>query len=177
LAEDTPLEIRPSEQADTGAIESLYPEAFPDEDLLPIVRDLLVDEPIRLSLVAMLDGQVAGHVIFTRCGIEGSRVDAALLAPLAVRPGRQRKGIGSAIVRDGIRRLQDAGVSVVFVLGDPAYYSRLGFEPEHAVEPPYPMPPEWKDAWQSLVLEDDAKSCAGRLSVPEQWLRPALWGP
>ena len=169
--------IRSSTRDDTAALESLYPAAFPDEDLLPIVRELLDDEPIRLSLVSVEHGLVIGHVIFTHCGIEGDKVEAALLAPLAVRPGHQRKGIGSAIVQHGLQRLREVGVTVVCVLGDPAYYSRFGFAPERQVDPPYPMPPEWQDAWQSLYLDEAARPCAGKLLVPEPWLQPALWGP
>lgn len=173
----TNLEIRESVQGDYAAIESLYPEAFPDEDLLPLVRELLQESAITMSLVGTTDSRLSGHAIFTRCGVAGSRVNAALLGPLAVAPACQRQGIGSAIVRAGLRRLEDAGVSLVCVLGDPAYYSRLGFTPEFRVEPPYPLPAEWRSAWQSKHLGDISAPCAGQLSVPPQWLRPALWAP
>jgi putative acetyltransferase len=107
----------------------------------------------------------------------GSSVNAALLGPLAVAPAWQRQGIGSAIVRAGLRRLEDANVSRVYVLGDPAYYGRLGFLPETLVEPPFPLPAEWDGAWQSRDLGKTTTPCAGKLSVPPQWLQPALWAP
>ena len=171
------LEFRETEDDDVPAIETLYPAAFPDEDLLPVVRSLLSEPQIALSLVATIESEIAGHVIFTRCSVEGSGIQAALLAPLAVAPSRQRKGIGTAIVGEGLRRLDEAGVHLVCVLGDPAYYGRLGFATETLVEPPYPLPPEWDGAWQSQYLVDTAAPCAGQLSVPRMWRQAALWAP
>ena len=171
------LEIRESVDDDSAAIEKLYPEAFPDEDLLPVVRDLLRDPTIRLSLVGTIDSRIAAHVIFTYCGVAGSSIKSALLAPLAVAPTWQRQGLGTAIVRAGLQRVQDADVRLVCVLGDPAYYGRLGFVPESLVQPPYRLPAEWDDAWQSQYLGDSSIPVAGKLSVPAQWLQPALWAP
>jgi putative acetyltransferase len=169
------FEIRESVHADIAAIKSLYPEAFPDEDLLPLVRDLLQEPATAISLVGVIDLRVVGHVILTKCGVVGSNIKASLLGPLAVAPACQRQGIGSAIVRGGLQRLKDEGVDLVCVLGDPAYYSRLGFVSETLVEPPFRLPPEWSGAWQSQHLDDDAMDCAGKLAVPRQWLQPALW--
>ncbi len=170
-------EIRESNTGDIDAIVSMYPLAFPDEDLVPVVRELLAAPEIALSLVALIDDQVVGHVIFTTCAVEGNDLKASLLAPLAVAPEFQRQGIGSAIVNNGLKRLADSSVDGVFVLGDPAYYSRLGFSPDSQVQPPYPLPAEWYDAWQSQYLNDAAQSGAGKLAVPSQWLDPALWAP
>jgi len=171
------LEIRESVQGDSGAIESLYPEAFPDENLLPLVRDLLRDAAVTTSLIGAVDSRIVGHAIFTKCGVVGSNVSAALLGPLAVAPAWQRQGIGSAIVRAGLRRLEDMDVNLVFVLGDPAYYERFGFRPESLVEPPFRLPAEWDGAWQSQSVGDIVAPCSGKLSVPRQWLQPALWAP
>ena len=77
--------IRESSMADRAAIETIYPEAFPEEDLLPVVRDLLRQPSGVLSLVAETDGGIIGHVIFTRCSIDEAN-NAALLGPLAVTP-------------------------------------------------------------------------------------------
>lgn len=170
-------DIRESAQDDVAAIESIYPEAFPDEDLLPVVHELLRTPKMVLSLVATIDVKPVAHVIFTDCEVVGSAIKVALLAPLAVAPRFQRRGIGSAIVRNGLQRLRQAGVQLTCVLGDPAYYGRLGFEREALVEPPYRLPAEWESAWQSQYLGDSATTCAGRLSVPPQWQQPALWLP
>ena len=74
------IEIRENMQVDLAAIESLYPRVFPDEDLLPLVRDLLREAPVALSLVGVIDSRLVGHVIFTRCSIAGSRDRSALLS-------------------------------------------------------------------------------------------------
>jgi len=170
-------EIRESNRDDSAAIESLYPEAFPDENLLPLVRSLLNDTVIAISLVATIDTRIAGNAIFTKCGVIGNNVDVALLGPLAVAPAWQRQGIGSALVRAGLKRLEEAGVNRVFVLGDPTYYGRFGFLPESLVEPPFSLPVEWEGAWQSINLGEANTRSPGKLSVPPQWLQPALWAP
>ena len=170
-------EIRISNAGDIDAIVSMYPLAFPDEDLVPVVSELLAEPEVALSLVATVGDQVVGHVIFTTCAVEGSDLRASLLAPLAVAPDFQRQGVGSAIVNAGLQHLTDSGVEVAFVLGDPAYYSRFGFVPDSTVQPPYPLPAEWYTAWQSQYLGDTRRSDAGKLAVPSQWLDPALWAP
>ncbi len=173
---DEPI-IRPSVQSDNAAIESLYPEAFPDEDLAPLVRRLLQEGDIVLSLVAAIDSKIAAHALFTSCGVEGSSVEAALLGPLAVAPDQQRRGLGTALVRGGLKRLRDNSTGLVCVLGDPAYYGRLGFRPETRVKPPYRLPAEWSEAWQSQYLRDGIEPVTGVLVVPRPWREAALWGP
>ncbi len=173
--ESNPVRVRASAQADHASIEALYPRSFPDEDLLPLVRDLLQGRDRVTSLVAVSDGDVIGHILFTHCATHDSDAPGALLAPLAVAPDRQRQGVGSALVREGLRQLRCEGVTVVYVLGDPAYYGRLGFAPERSVTPPYPLPDEWTDAWQSLQLGSTMTAPSGRLRLPERWLDPALW--
>jgi putative acetyltransferase len=148
------LEIRDSVSVDFGAIELLYPDAFPDEDLLPLVRDLLPDTTVTTSIVGEIDSRIVGHVIFTKCGVTGERTNAALLGPLAVTPARQGQGIGSALVRAGLRQLKDKDVRFVCVLGDPAFYGRLGFLPESSIRPPFRLSAEYDGVWQSQNLCD-----------------------
>jgi putative acetyltransferase len=164
---------------DLAAIEVLYQDAFPDEDLVPLVRALLANRDDVLSLVTRdRNGEdVTGHGAFTHCGIVGAEDRVALLGPLAVASARQGQGIGEALIRDGLRRLGEAGVQRVFVLGDPAYYGRFGFTTEPNVRPPHPLPEEWREAWQSISLNETKPSEPGTLSVPAPWRQPALWGP
>ena len=109
------LEIHESVQGDSAAIEALYPEAFPDENLVPLVQDLLQNPVITVSLVGTISTQIVGHAIFTMCCVIGSSIKVALLGPLAVTPDWQKQGIGSAIVRTGLRRMEVAGVSLVLL--------------------------------------------------------------
>ena len=168
------MQIHPSTAEDSDAIVAIYPQAFPDEDLVPLVLELLPDTRTTLSLVATIDDEIVGNVIFTSCGAEGGDARVALLAPLAVRPDCQRQGIGSALVDEGLKQLKEEGFGLVCVLGDPAYYSRLGFVPEKNVATPYPIPTEWADAWQSQRLGNPG-TLTGKLLVPAQWQRPELW--
>jgi putative acetyltransferase len=169
------LEIRESTARDREAIEALYPRSFPDEDLLPLVDKMLREPAVTMSLVAARAKRVVGNIMFTLCTVDGSAAEAALLAPLAVEPAYQGRGIGSALVREGLQRLEQDGVKAVFVLGDPAYYSRLGFAREPSVIPPYALPEDWADAWQSRQLGEGPGCINGTLSLPDYWLDPAWW--
>lgn len=84
-----------------------------------------------LSFVAERDTEIVGHVLFTRSLLDAPRriVDVAVLSPLAVSPPSQRKGIGSALVHHGLSVLRESAFPVLFLEGDPRYYSRLGFVP------------------------------------------------
>ncbi len=169
--------IRETGACDFPLIERLYPDAFPNEELRPLVRDLLQDTPNLLSLAAFVEPTLIGHIVFTPCGVTGGNGAVALLGPLAVATAWQKAGIGSALVRAGLDRLRPAQFDQVFVLGDPAYYGRFGFEAERSVAPPFPLPEEWREAWQSIALRRDAPKQRGTLSLPRAWNEPTLWAP
>ena len=171
------MTIRPASPADLSALQALYPAAFPDEDLVPLVSALSAEAGGVLSLVAGDGSKVTGSAFFTTCNVSGCECRAALLGPVAVAPGSQQSGLGSVLIAAGIERLREDGVAAVCVLGDPAYYSRFGFQPESAIRPPYALPDEWAGAWQSRRLDDGAARCEGVLQVPLPWQEPALWGP
>lgn len=128
------FEIRESALSDFAEIERLYPDAFPNEELRPLVRALLQETPSVLSLVAIAGwSALIGHIVFTPCSVAGGSDGVALLGPLAVAPAWQKRGVGSALVRAGLDWLRSANFYKVFVLGDPAYYGRFGFETERSV--------------------------------------------
>jgi len=168
--------IRETTPEDTAEVLALYPQAFPEEDLRPLVSALLAEGPRVLSLAAYEGGRLAGHVLFALCGTTGPDHSGAILGPLGVMPGSQRQGLGSALVWDGLERLRGMGIRQVFVLGDTAYYGRFGFRPERQVLPPYPLPEAWAEAWQSVLLGAGKGLAAGRLSLPGPWMDAALWG-
>lgn len=170
-------DIRDVALDDLAAIEGIYCDAFPDEDLRPLVRALLQDTPDVLSLVASADSVLVGHIVFTPCRLDGAGGGVALLGPLAVKPAFQRRGIGSALICAGLDRLRAGDFDQVFVLGDPAYYARFGFEAETLVATPFPLPDEWREAWQSLMLRRSAPRRGETLEVPPAWNEPALWAP
>ncbi|GGK44734.1 GNAT family N-acetyltransferase [Salinarimonas ramus] len=176
-----PVTIRKSRPDDLPALERLYRDAFPQEDLVPVVRALTGPRADVLGLVATgegdIPGEILGHVAFTLCGVDGPGSEAAtvaLLAPLAVDPARQRSRIGSALVREGLARMRARGAAHALVLGDPGYYGRFGFREETGIAPPHEIPDAWRPAWQGLSLADGAEP-RGTLVAPEPWTRAELW--
>ncbi|NBN78876.1 GNAT family N-acetyltransferase [Microvirga tunisiensis] len=171
--------IREATAADLAGILAIYPRAFPDEDLVPVVRALAAlpaDEV--LSLVAERAGQVVGHVLFTRCRAGQGGPVVALLAPLCVTPELHRQGLGGRLVRAGLAHLAGEGIAYALVLGDPAYYSRFGFRQEPSIATPYPLPAEWASGWQGLALRDSWQGLSPTcLVVPAPWQSPSLWQP
>lgn len=127
--------VRPSTAADLNAIDAVHRAAFPTDLEARLVALLFSREKAVVSLVAEeFDGngmkQVAGHILFSPVTLEGevSGVAGLGLAPLAVLPTFQRRGIGSALVRAGIEACRVHGTPFIVVLGEPAFYSRFGFE-------------------------------------------------
>ena len=173
----TAYSIRLSIPEEAAAIISIYPAIFPEEDLQPLVRDLLDEGEAVLSLVAAAGDDVIGHVVFTLCTVEGSAEHIGLLGPLGVLPDRQGQGIGRALVQAGFEAMKQRGIAKVCVLGDPDFYGRYGFEAEKDIEPPYDLPAEWDGAWQSVLLDDNAAPVTGTLTPPKPWQKQALWLP
>jgi putative acetyltransferase len=127
------MQIRPERPEDAAAIGILANAAFKDVPYsdrteAKIVEALRTAEALTISLVAVQDGEVVGHVAFSPVKINGVTSDWHGLGPVCVRPQQQGRGIGQALIRDGLHRLESAGAAGCVVLGDPAYYGRFGFE-------------------------------------------------
>ncbi len=129
-----PIVVRPERSGDEMDVRRVLDAAFAGPEEGELVERLRVHGDLVLSLVALDGEKVAGYVAWPRLWIETPRDEykAVALAPLAVAPSRQRDGIGSALVREGLAQLRAFGESIVFVLGDPAYYRRFGFSAEAA---------------------------------------------
>ncbi|MDX6346823.1 MAG: putative acetyltransferase [Streptomyces sp.] len=126
------MPLRPERPEDHPAVRELHRRAFgPDHG--PVVATLAdaLRPASELSFVADEQGLAVGHIMFTPALLDAPRrlVDVQVLSPLAVSPDHQKRGIGSALVRHGIEALAERGAPLVFLEGDPAYYSRLGFTP------------------------------------------------
>jgi putative acetyltransferase len=130
------MDLRGERPGDLEVVRDIHRMAFGGDhgvvvaDLVDALRETITPAD-GLSLVAETDGQVVGHVMFTRSLLDAPRRQVAVqvLSPLAVRPGYHRRGIGSALVRRGLEVLAERAVPVVFLEGDPAYYCRFGFMP------------------------------------------------
>ncbi len=180
------MDLRRSNNSDSDTIASVHASAFGPEEgpgIVQLVYDLLGDATAKpvLSLVADIDGALVGHVLFTMVTLQpdASSISARILAPLAVSPRYQRKGIGSALVNEGIKQLTESGVDLLFVLGDPAYYSRFGFRPAGAMGlmAPHAIPSEHADAWMTQILGKGTLGsvtgtvqCSEILNDPKHWL-------
>lgn len=155
--------VRPEEPPDAPAVRDIHERAFGRAAEADIVDALRAAGAITLSLVAEEDGGVIGHVLFSPVTVRGAEdVRATGLASLAVVPEHQRAGVGGALVREGLERLRADGWAIAVVLGDPAYYSRFGFEPasRFGVRWEHDAPDE---AFQLLELRPGA--LAGRSGV------------
>ena len=123
------LKVRPENAGDLEAVRDVNRLAFGREDEARLVDALRAGGFMRLSLVAEEGGRVVGHLLFSDLPIETEQgmVHALALAPLSVLPARQRQGIGTLLVREGLRLCAERGHRVVVVLGHSAYYPRFGF--------------------------------------------------
>lgn len=153
-------QIRDEVAADREAIASVLRAAFGGEDEARLVDRLRMDGDLVVSLTAEEGGSVIGHIGFSRLEISrGERsIRAVALAPVAVRPHRQRRGTGSALVRVGLERCDEAGYAAVLVLGHPDYYPRFGFSAGLAERlcSPFSGP-----AFMALALEPEALDGTG----------------
>jgi putative acetyltransferase len=116
------------------SIAALHRAAFDGDVEAELVARLHRDKLVVLSLVTIRSGEVVGHVLFSELAVEidGRKIRAVSLAPLAVRPDRQRSGIGTRLVEESLPRLRAVGWEAVIVVGHPAYYARFGFSVELA---------------------------------------------
>jgi putative acetyltransferase len=121
-------EIRPETPADRAAIRAVHRTSFPTGAEARLVDALRESGRLRLSLVAVDQDRVVGHVAFSPVTLAGAG-DGAGLAPVAVLPEHRRRGIADQLIREGLDELGLAGCGFVVVLGDPGYYRRFGFEP------------------------------------------------
>ena len=121
--------IRRERPGDESGVQRIDERAFGGPDEAAIVNALRASGCVPLSLVAELDGALLGHILFSPVSIEpsGNPVSVVGLAPMAVVPEHQRRGVGSRLVAEGLARLRAAGHQAVVVLGHPGYYPRLGF--------------------------------------------------
>lgn len=151
-----PVRIRTEAPGDRDAVRSVNIAAFETPAEAGLVDVLRREARPLVSLVAEDEGSVVGHILFTPVTLS---TDAQLplmgLAPMAVVPARQRQGVGSALVTEGIERCRQLGAAAIVVLGHAEYYPRFGFVPSarFAITSEYDVPPE---VFMIRVLRDGA---------------------
>jgi putative acetyltransferase len=174
--------IRETNNADLNGILFVEREAFKSSKEADLTNDLLADPTAKpfLSLMAFIEGQPAGHILFTKARLVNSprEVAVSFLAPLAVVPKFQRRGVGGSLIKEGLARLSKSSVELVFVVGHPGYYPRHGFARAGKLgfETPYPMSVEHADAWMVYALRPGVLgSVSGKVVCCDVLNKPELW--
>ena len=174
------MKIREASITDSEQIRKVYLAAFDDSEralVSSLAIDLLSEKssPNPLHLLAEQSDKVVGHISFSPV-VSQNQVIGSILAPLAVNPDYQKRGIGSQLIRKGIEILGNQKAKTIFVYGDPDYYGRFGFQAETAKSfiPPYTL--QYPFGWQALALQEgfqDSTSvrieCVHPLNKPELW--------
>jgi putative acetyltransferase len=159
--------VRPALPADHAAIRAVETAAFGHPDEADIVEAVRAEGAALVELVAEADGQLVGHILFSRMTVTPARLIAAL-GPVAVSPDAQGRGVGAALCRAGIQAVRALGAEAVVVLGHPTYYPRFGFSAEaaHRLASPYAR----RSAFMALELTP------GSLGAPLKVDYPAAFG-
>lgn len=144
------MEIRDETTADIDAIREVNRRAFAQNQEGNIVDALRANGAALLSLVAIVDGDVVGHIMYSPANI-GEMIGAAL-GPMAVLPEFQRQGIGSRLAEAGNQRLKEQGCPFIIVVGHAEYYPRFGFTPgsKHGIRCEWELP---DDVFMIAVLD------------------------
>ncbi len=158
--------VRKENPRDVASIEAVTIEAFLDAPHTGhteqfIVRSLREAEALTISLVAEVQDKIIGHVAVSPVTLSDGAKGWFGLGPISVVPDHQRAGVGSQLMRKALEELQDLGASGCVLVGDPAYYTRFGFEPESGLVFPG-VPAEY-----FLVLSFDDSLPQGQITYHE----------
>jgi putative acetyltransferase len=174
--------IRAAAGPDREGIRGIHLRAFPEGEnrLVATLATDLLDEvtlPATIALVAEIGDDMVGHIAFSPVTADSDRDWLGyILAPLAVKPGYHKVGIGSQLIERGIELVSREMADVLFVYGDPKYYGRFGFRAEAAARfvPPYEL--KYPFGWQALMLhEGGSNDRAVKLSCVRSLRDPAVW--
>jgi len=176
------LKIREATGADFQDVWDVERRAFSTDSEAVLVKNLLADptaQPL-ISLLAYEDGKAVGHILLTKAMLDTSpELPCLILAPLAVVPEFQKRGIGTALMKEALRLAALRGVDRVFVLGHPGYYPRAGFRNDAEAlgfEAPYPIPAKHKAAWMvAELLPGTIGKVRGKVRVADTLMKPEYW--
>ncbi len=149
-----------------SVIHSINEVAFGSQNEADLVDKLRTEGAVLVSLVAEIQQRIVGHILFCRMWIEttGGSVPAVALAPMAVLPEHQRRGIGGRLIRHGLNLLRERGEQIVIVVGHTNYYPRFGFSSGKALSLESSFP---QDAFMAMELSHGAlEGIRGRVRYP-----------
>jgi putative acetyltransferase len=126
------IRCRPERPGDEDAIRAVVADAFSHHEIVPTLVDRLRESPdwiVGLSFVAEAEGEIVAHILFTRSLLDAPRrlVDVLVLSPVSVATAFQGRGVGSTLLRHGLKELTRRPEPLVFLEGSPKYYGRFGF--------------------------------------------------
>ncbi|MBL3527058.1 MAG: N-acetyltransferase [gamma proteobacterium endosymbiont of Lamellibrachia anaximandri] len=151
------MSIRAEEKSDIDGIWKVNTEAFETKEEANIVNALRNSGVTNISLVYEKNNELGGHILFTPVELIGDTSGLKLmgLAPMAVIPNLQNKGIGSSLIKSGIQQCIDEGYGAVVVLGHQDYYPKFGFVPsvKYGIKSEYDVP---DDVFMVLELKENA---------------------
>ncbi|WP_426571803.1 GNAT family N-acetyltransferase [Aquihabitans sp. McL0605] len=168
------LVIRLEEPDDQPAVRSVVAAAFGDDALPALLDDLRGSAAwLGLSFVAVLDDEVIGHVAYSRAWVDDPTelVDVLVLSPLSIRPDHKSRGIGTALVVESLEQLGGRDEPLLFLEGDPGFYSRLGFVPAEPLGFRSPSVRIPSRAFQVRPLPGRPGRVTGALVYPDVWWR------
>lgn len=174
--------IREARNLDCEQIRELHMHAFDKEEaknVATLASNLLYEEskPKTITKVAEIDGKVVGHIAFSPVTFDSNKkLKGYILAPLGVKPEYQKRRIGSKLIENGIEQLLREGVCILFVYGDPKYYSKFGFNEDAAARfsPPYKL--QYPFGWLALILDEECSAeHTAKVSCVASLCDPALW--
>lgn len=166
--------IRKETSADHSEIYEVNRIAFGQDNearLVDLLRksDVFIPE---LSLIALVDKNIVGHILFTKLKIiddRGDEHESLALAPMAVRTDFQKQGIGGHLIRQGLQEAKGLGYRSVIVLGHEHYYPKFGFEPaiKWNIKPPFEVPSEVFMAIE--LVNNGLKGVTGTVQYPKEF--------
>lgn len=141
------MNIRSCASPNYAKIAKVITDAFGQPNEAKLVEAIRNSENYipELSLVAEVDGNIVGHILFSYIHLAGKETLPVLaLAPVAVLPQFQNQGIGTALVQYGLEKADELGEALVIVLGHPSFYSRFGFvqSTDYGIKSPFKVPAE-----------------------------------
>ena len=150
------MSIRAEKSADLDGISKINIEAFDTKEEVTIVNALRSSGVTNISLVYEKNNELVGHILFTPVELIGDKSSLKLmgLAPMAVIPKFQNKGVGSSLIKEGIQQCIDNGYDAIIVLGHPDYYPKFGFVPsiKYGIKSEYDVPDE---VFMALELKEN----------------------
>ena len=163
------MSIRAEKKADIDGIWQINAEAFETKEEADLVNALRDSGVSYISLVYEKNNELVGHILFTPVELVGDTSDLKLmgLAPMAVSPKLQNKGIGSSLIKAGIQQCINDGYDAIIVLGHPDYYPKFGFVPsvKYGIKTEYEVP---EDVFMVLeVKENSLKGKKGTIKYHE----------